>query len=176
MSDLQTFRPIEGITFEGSSTNSNIIASMFMAAMICGPQIPADSYEPTTLIPTNSGTFNNFSDYSQYHLELFNRLDEISNLQENWNDNGAGQFNEDLILKAKEFITNLEFMSQYVSIFPTANDSLQIEAISSDDTYYEAEIFKDLIEIYSEKNDVELVNEEYNSITEAAIKYKNLYI
>ena len=72
--------------------------------------------------------------------ENIKRLDEISNLPENWNGYGVSSFSKQHIEKAKKLAKDLEEFNPYV--FPTANDSIQFEA-ETDIQYMEWNIFPD---------------------------------
>ena len=66
------------------------------------------------------------------------QIDNISKLENNWNDNGALAFSNALITRAKAFAYTLTGEAE---IFPTANDSIQLE-IENAYGYIEIELFE----------------------------------
>lgn len=68
------------------------------------------------------------------------RIDEIGQLQDDWNGNGASSFSEELLSTAKGIVRNTPVQA---SIFPTARDSIQFEYENDDDDYLELEVFED---------------------------------
>lgn len=66
------------------------------------------------------------------------RLDQIAELEENWNGYGAKAFSQELIDKCKDIITDLEFQPK---IFPTGRQSVQFQYELEDRSYLEFEIF-----------------------------------
>ena len=67
-------------------------------------------------------------------------LQAISELSDNWNDNGASGFSMHLINLARDFLCALPFEP---GVFPTARDSIQFEYENSRGDYLEFEIFDD---------------------------------
>ncbi|APO46803.1 hypothetical protein BS614_24005 [Paenibacillus xylanexedens] len=74
-------------------------------------------------------------------------IQEIKKLDDNWNDNGAEKFEEELISTVISIVTFLDFQPY---IFPTARKSIQLEYEKSNGDYLEMEIYKDKIGIYME--------------------------
>ncbi len=68
------------------------------------------------------------------------KLDEIKSLKRNWNGNHAKHISGKIIKKAKSLIINLDKQPQ---IFPTANDSIQMEYDGNNSTYLELQITKE---------------------------------
>lgn len=66
-------------------------------------------------------------------------LDEISNLNYNWNNNKAEAFSSKLINKVKNIIKQLSIQPD---IFPTACESIQLEYVNERGDYLEYEIFE----------------------------------
>ncbi len=66
-------------------------------------------------------------------------LDEIEGLKKNWNGNKAKPISKKIVNKTKTLIINLEKQPQ---IFPTANDSIQIEYDGENKSYLELQITK----------------------------------
>ena len=80
-----------------------------------------------------------------------NLLSEIASLPNNWNLNGAPAFSEQLISLCRDIVHRL---SHQPDIFPTANDSVQMEWENSNEDYLEIEIFENgTIEAAMRKND-----------------------
>lgn len=104
---------------------------------------------------------------------LLMRINEIQSLKENWNGYGADTIPFSVINSAKNFIFYLKDLSEFISIFPTARQSIQIE-FDKDGMYCEAEIFSDSVDIYAEKDDVEYKNEQINSIEDVASFFINI--
>lgn len=69
-----------------------------------------------------------------------NRLNEISLLKDNWNDNGASSFPHSFLNEVRNLIENLYFQP---NIFPTARDSIQFEYEKENGDYLELELFLD---------------------------------
>ncbi len=67
------------------------------------------------------------------------KLDEISSLKKNWNGNQAKPIHKKIIRKSKVLVIDLEKQPQ---IFPTANDSIQIEYDGINNSYLEFQITK----------------------------------
>lgn len=75
-------------------------------------------------------------------LDLVNnlrKLDEIRTLPRNWNGNGAKRFSRKIINRAKNLLLNLDRQPQ---VFPTANDSIQIEYDGDENSYLEFQVTK----------------------------------
>ena len=68
------------------------------------------------------------------------RLDEIAELEENWNGYGAKAFSQKLIEKCKGIIYDLEVQP---NIFPTGRQSVQFQYELEDRSYLEFEIFEE---------------------------------
>ena len=67
------------------------------------------------------------------------KLEEIKNLKNNWNGNRARPIPKKIVEKTKTLILNLE---QQPQIFPTANDSIQIEYDGDNNSYLELQVTK----------------------------------
>lgn len=77
-------------------------------------------------------------------IEVLNSLrvlDEIADLKDDWNNNGASKFSEAIITAMRKIINNLEIQPM---IFPTAKGSIQFEYENNTDDYLEFELFEDL--------------------------------
>ncbi len=108
-----------------------------------------------------------FSSYAKDYQLLQMKLDEISKLEDDWNGYGAKPITKSIVIDARHFIENVKILSQHISVFPTARQSIQFE-FEHDDKYCEAEIFVDRIEIYAEKENREWLNDSFNSIQQAS--------
>ena len=76
----------------------------------------------------------------------FLKLNEIKSLKRNWNGNGAKPISKNIINKTKSLIINLEKQPQ---IFPTANDSIQLEYDGENNSYLELQVTKkDILSFY----------------------------
>lgn len=67
------------------------------------------------------------------------KLEEIKSLKRNWNGNNARKIGKRIINKTKFLIINLDRQPQ---IFPTADDSIQIEYDGPDNSYLELQVTK----------------------------------
>lgn len=68
------------------------------------------------------------------------KLDEIKSLKKNWNGNKAKPIPGKIVNKTKALIINLDKQPQ---IFPTADDSIQIEYDGDNNSYLELQITKE---------------------------------
>lgn len=78
-----------------------------------------------------------------FSLELkrnLSKLEEIKLLKRNWNGNGAKPVSKKLVNKTKTLLINLDKQPQ---IFPTADDSIQIEYDGNNNSYLELQITKE---------------------------------
>lgn len=65
------------------------------------------------------------------------KLDEIAALKENWNGYGAAPFSSGLLARARSLIASLPIQPE---VFPTADDSIQIEFDGPERSYLEIQI------------------------------------
>ena len=77
-------------------------------------------------------------------LENLTKLDKISDLKENWNEEGAPSISKDVIQKAKRAIIVLDIQPE---IFPVADNSVQFE-YSFNDSYLELQFYRNNIEVF----------------------------
>ncbi|MBQ4468821.1 MAG: hypothetical protein II917_01590 [Synergistaceae bacterium] len=70
------------------------------------------------------------------------RLNDIAQLESDWNGYGAAPFSQALIAEARNIITNL---TEQPELFPTGRESIQLEYELPDKSYLEFEIFEDKI-------------------------------
>jgi len=73
-------------------------------------------------------------------VENLKIIDEIKNLKDNWNENGALAFSNEIIDKVKSLVLSLTFQPY---IYPTANESIQFEYENERGDYIEFELFED---------------------------------
>lgn len=66
------------------------------------------------------------------------KIDEISQLEDNWNGYGAEKFSVDFIERVRGIVTQLYFQPD---IYPTAENSIQFEYENSKGDYLEFELF-----------------------------------
>lgn len=94
--------------------------------------------------------------------DCYNKLEEISKYEANWNGYGAEPFDKDLIAKCREIIDNL-FV--YPMVYPTANDSINLEYKNST-LYFEIEVFSAACTLFCEI-DGKCATVELSSISQA---------
>lgn len=74
------------------------------------------------------------------------KLDAISELKDNWNENGASAFSSKLIQKCRSIA---KYLPQEPFIAPTATNSIQFEYEKENGDYLEFQIYEDKVEVYS---------------------------
>ncbi|MFZ2727701.1 MAG: hypothetical protein WAX77_15725 [Methylococcaceae bacterium] len=169
--------------------NNNFISSekvflrnIAVTALCCSSVIPLLPKENKTdfsysINPTYDVSYSS-QDFLSSHAKDYNlllmRIDEIQSLKENWNGYGANTIPFSVINSAKNFIFYIKDLSEFISVFPTARQSIQIE-FDRNGIYCEAEIFSDAVDIYAEKDDVEYKNEQFNSVVQAFSSFRNLF-
>ena len=88
-------------------------------------------------------------EYLKNRKEIFDKLEQIMRLKDNWNNNGAKAISKEVYdttyLLLKHCMYNLE-------IFPTACDSIQLE-YEKDNRYLEIECLSDRYEIYIKEDE-----------------------
>lgn len=77
--------------------------------------------------------------YNKQFIKNCLKLYYISRLKPNWNENDAESFSIKHILKVFSILNKLNYQPE---VFPTANDSIQLEFYNSKGDYLEYEIFK----------------------------------
>ena len=77
--------------------------------------------------------------------DAYQRLREIKNLKDNWNDNGAKEFSDALIDRVAIILGNV---SEEPFVCPTACGSIQLEYEKEDGSYLEFEVYEKRIEVY----------------------------
>lgn len=71
--------------------------------------------------------------------ESYNRISEIRDLPDNWNENGASKFSNEILDTLKQIVESLKMQPE---IFPTARDSIQLEYENENGDYLEFELFE----------------------------------
>ena len=69
-----------------------------------------------------------------------NVFQQITELKDNWNNNGANAFSETLIAKCKRLVSEFQIPP---SIFPTADNSIQMEWDNVAGDYLEINVYDD---------------------------------
>jgi len=85
-------------------------------------------------------------------IKNINTILSFKELETNWNGNNAPSFSEKIIRRALDFI-NLTSLKYQPSVFPTAEESIQLEYNKSNGNYLEIEIFEDNYSLYLDVND-----------------------
>ena len=103
-------------------------------------------------------------------IKSLERLNDIGNLEQDWNGYGAKPFSDTLIDKCEKIVS---LLSVQPSIYPTRRNSIQFQYELSDRSYLEFEIFEKRTmclqvpkRIYSEAKEMELKGAEYAQIKE----------
>lgn len=104
---------------------------------------------------------------NSWKLDIYEQIEAIKNLEDNWNDNGASKFSESLILQAKKIID--DFPNEFeIEVFPTARDSIQFE-YETENVYLEFELFEKNASVYF-SNDIRTLLDLDNIDTVFALK------
>ena len=74
--------------------------------------------------------------------ENINRLKSFLRLGQNWNNHNANPFSDELVEKAFNILTSLDYSPE---IFPTGRNSIQFEFGKKNEDYLEFEVFDDKI-------------------------------
>lgn len=74
---------------------------------------------------------------STYSYSNMNKLAQIANLEAGWDRGNADVFSDELILKVRNIIINLQYQPE---LFPTACNTIQIEYEKDNGAYLEIEI------------------------------------
>jgi len=90
----------------------------------------------------------------------YQRLEEFSKLEHNWNGYNAEPIPKDVLQTAKDLIPHL---TKEWYLYPTGRQSVQFER--EDETYYEIEIFSDKIEAFKMLGD-DWEQKEYKDLPE----------
>lgn len=73
-------------------------------------------------------------------IDNLNKISMISELPDNWNENGARAFHNSLLTKTRELIMSINMQPE---IFPTACESIQLEYDKEDGSHMEIELIDD---------------------------------
>lgn len=84
-------------------------------------------------------------DIPEWKNICYKQLDEIELLKDNWNGNGATKFSNSLTRKVRNLLNDLD---SKIELFPTANNSIQIECTNLNNDYIEFEIFEDNVKMF----------------------------
>lgn len=138
MPALKTACTIVGIV-SIMSTN----ASMIEIPRNDGTSTPLAISTPSVLDPRYNGniilTWEGVSIMTSKVAESLSRIDQIKELGNNWNGNGATAFSKELLAKARELVT---LLAEQPAIFPTGRDSIQLEYEKQNGDYLEFELFE----------------------------------
>lgn len=130
-----------GCIYISNNTASNVANNIIWGEIF--PNIPTDDNQKTGLLtwtPAIKGIrFSVNGEASKLTTNLY-VLKEIRGLPENWNENGAVAFSPELIDRVTELIKSLAYQPD---IFPTAEESIQLEFENSKGDYLEFELFED---------------------------------
>lgn len=72
-------------------------------------------------------------------MDIYETLNQIANLPDNWNNNSAKAFSDNLIIRIYNII---KILKPKPMIFPTANDNIQLEYEKDNGDYLEFELFE----------------------------------
>lgn len=90
---------------------------------------------------------NNINLMTRNYITANAALDDIMDLKDNWNDNGAKCFSRQLVEKCRTIVNDLVVEP---FICPTACGSIQFEYEKEDGDYLEFEVFENRIEVFSD--------------------------
>lgn len=96
-----------------------------------------------------------YSEVSKRQRACSEKLAAISELQDNWNDNGAQKFSDKLIAKCYSILYKLSVLPE---IFPASDGSVQFEYKKSDGSYLEFDISENEIvefRVYPDGKEIE---------------------
>lgn len=139
-------------------THSTIMKAIVAAGIISSTVLP-QSTQPSigqfSYIRTSYNKSDKFSESETKILEPDNQkalsksesirtLDDIQNLQENWNGYGAKPIPKEIVNLCRDIIMELDYQPD---IFPTARRTVQMEYELDDNSYLEFEIYLDHISV-----------------------------
>lgn len=144
---------------ETRTTHAVIVGGMaVMTLFATGTEVVDANYiKPTPIVYESnnyaSGISYNISGYTNTNnlnsgailvnndkLANIKKINMIAELEDNWNGNGASSFSDRLLKKVKSIVIMLDNQPE---IFPTANNSIQLEYDKPDGSHMEIEIFED---------------------------------
>ena len=113
------------------------------------------------------------------HFSNMNKLEQIADLEQDWNGYGAEPIAPEVIDNVKRTIAYLENKYVFVKweMFPTARDSVQLE-LNLKDNYIEVEVFDDHLSLFADgRNSIDIdevaldeLSEELRNIVDEANK------
>lgn len=95
------------------------------------------------------------------------RLDKIASMPDNWNENNAKHFTKELVDKCKRIISILSIQPE---LFPTANNSIQMEYEKENGEYLELNVRENCVDVYLTYKDES--EEEYSITSQEEQKIK----
>lgn len=102
-----------------------------------------------------------FMNISFSAIKNIQKLDKIASLPDDWNENSAESFSLSLINKCKNIIYSLPIQPE---IFPTADNSIQMEYEKENGEYLEFNIRDDRVDVYQiyadDKEDEYVINKD----------------
>ncbi len=135
------------IAYNGGSARPEILLFCVMAfsTLQSGQSLAVPSWENTlnnTIVTQNQVldfVYSPCSEDKQARARKANllKLNEIASLKENWNSYGASPFSPKLLETARRIIIGLSIQPE---VFPTADDSIQIEYDGPQGSYLEIQI------------------------------------
>jgi hypothetical protein len=166
----------EKVSFKNGAVTAAALCSSLLSLPVTLPKENKNDllYSINSIADVSHSTQDYFSPHAKDYNLLLMKLDEIKSLEKNWNGYNADAIPSSVIVNAKKFISYVRDLSAFISIFPTARQSIQIE-LEVVDIYCEAEIFSDVFEIYAEKNNVERANKKFSSVEQASSNFKTLF-
>lgn len=136
-----------------------LVSTSLLGACIQNLTIPKLEDRREIIMPCEKNGNNNMylgvynATNTQSGLEVFsmekiiglNAINEIRNLEFNWNGNNAEPFSESLVQKSINVLNSLEYTPE---IYPTACNSIQFEYEKESGEYLEFEIFDNHINVF----------------------------
>lgn len=99
----------------------------------------------SNFVPTASGQEEFYIKEERNRTKNLYKIQEISQLEYDWNDNGADPFSHNIIDQSKFVISSL---IRQPELFPTARNSIQLEFENVQGDYLEIEITEVFFEVY----------------------------
>lgn len=103
-------------------------------------RVISDSWDNSYLENIHLQMGNGKDDELALYRENIEMLNDILCLPNNWNENGAKEFNNEIVSEMRKIIDLLPLQPE---IFPTARSSIQFEYEKDDGSYLEFELFED---------------------------------
>lgn len=134
-SSNQNYHCKNNISTTDITTVFNIASSKKLRKANANSKLSKLGYNFITVLESSTFDENN-------KKENFRKLKELSEFKNNWNGNNAVCFSSCLIEKVYEILSVVPIQPE---IFPTANNSIQLEYDNSKGDYLEFEVFEDKI-------------------------------